>query len=298
MKKIFPIFVLGLIGIACSKKESTDPANNVSGNSGCVVAEITDSASNKKSSSFTIDANRRITKVQNYKDGVPDDYTTFSYSNGTMTAQGFNKGGVAKGNPQTFPVNSNGSITGSISADPDTVFGTGGIKIAGTTKDTSVYTYDSNNRLLTSSSKSTTYANSDNQILRQSRNSESYTYTGNKVTKSTSTYSNKEGTSPFFTSTSTTDYTYDESSPTVKVNPVIGFQAIFGSLFGSIQADKIPVKVKGSYNSGTSSTSEYTTNYTAVVDSKGNPTKIRSVTSFTGSSSVSINTDIYTYSCP
>jgi hypothetical protein len=298
MKKIFPIFVLGLIGLACSKKESADPANSVSGNSGCVVAEITDSASNKKSSSFTIDANRRVTKVQNYKDGVPDDYTTISYSNGTMTAQGFNKGGVAEGNPQTFPVNSNGTSPGGISADPDTVFGTGGIKTAGTRKDTSVYTYDSNNRLLTSSSKSTTYDNSNNQILRQRRSSESYTYTGNKVTKSIGTYSNKEGTSPFFTSTSTRDYTYDESSPTVKVNPVVGLQVIFGNLLGSIQADKIPVKVKSSYNSGTSSTDEYNTTYTAVVDSKGNPTRIRAVSSSTGSSSVSISTYNYTYSCP
>ena len=291
MKKQFSIFALVLIALACSKKDSTTPDSNKNLNlivaSGCLVADVTDSASNKKTEIYTYDASRRLIKIE-YPGSAEDGPTTFTYGTGTVSIQEFNTSGVASENPETVPLNANGYYTGGISSEPDTVKGTPGVR-----KDTVVLTYTSDNRLLSIKYTFTTYANGTNAILNQGRSTTNCTYAGNKLTKIVR--SSYYGVDDRDNGSSTTEYTYDEASPTVKSNYEVSEEF---NLFGSLQSDKIPVKVVGTYTSAGSSTPGVnTTTYTAVVDAKGNPTKIRTVLTYNGSSPT-IRTKIYTYNCP
>ena len=85
--------------------------------------------------------------------------------------------------------------------------------------------------------------------------------------------------------------------PIVTSNPVISSFIITGSdLFGKLMSNRIPVKADGTFTSdGQSSTSQKT--FTASVDAKGNPTKIRTYYNLGGGFGFT-TTDLYSYLCP
>jgi hypothetical protein len=126
-----------------------------------------------------------------------------------------------------------------------------------------------------------------------------YTYSGNKLTKLVvGVYNGVGGKS---NESYTHEYTYDETSPTVKsANPVFSEDGSGnGYFYGRIKSDKIPEKkVTTRSSSGSPIPSVYTTTYTAVVDAKGNPTKVRTVTTYSDGTSPFIRTKYYTYNCP
>ena len=287
MKNILHFLALVLIGISCSKKENNSPGIS---NSGCLIADATDSATNQKSYSCTYDANRRITKFQQYDNGVEDLYTTFTYGPGIVTLQFYLPGGVAIGRPVSASINSKGYNRSDITSKPDTVE-----NVPGITKDTLICEYKSDDKLETMITRSTTYANGSNAILRQIRLFSHFIYSGNRLMERIDSNSTRFGNNPFNKFSSTTEYTYDVGSPTVKVNPVIDQNdPFFGNRLGSLASDKIPVKAVKKYDDFGSRPFTSTTTYTAVVDAKGNPTKIRSGS---GGSSPSFRTQIYTYNC-
>ena len=103
---------------------------------------------------------------------------------------------------------------------------------------------------------------------------------------------------PSYYETSTTNYVYNENSPIVTSNPNLGFFSVAGnSWFGKLLSDKIPVSATYTYSytaGGSGSTQNYS--YYSTVDSKGNPTKIRTFYDYGGG--FSEYTNLYNYDCP
>lgn len=276
---------------ACKKDSDSSPGTSAT--SSCQVASQTDSASGKKESDYEFDANRRVVRSNNYKSGTLDSYTTYTYGSGTVTIQFFEGNGTKNGDPTTLQTNSQGFVSQIINVDHDTSSG-----VATTRRDTSTFTYNSDAQLASSSNKGTTLKDADNSFSSQSRRFQTNTYTNKRVTKSVVTYSNtyKEPSGTISSnSNTTTDFTYNESSPTVKGNPLAG--SSFG-LLGALGADKIPTKEVATTTSTSNPAGQTTTTtYTAVIEN-GLPTKIRMVRTESGSSSTDVSTTQYTYKCP
>lgn len=174
--------------------------------------------------------------------------------------------------------------------NPDTIEG-----VAGTAKDIVLITYNVSGQMSNYSSQSWT-RNSAGNIIGNSSYFISWEYTSGRASKSTNSNSTNRG-SINESGSSTTTYTYGSNSPTVTSNPVVGFITIAGSsLFGKLISDKIPERANISANySG--QTLNYSSIYTTSVDSKGNPTKIRTFTDYGGGFPNS-STSLYSYSCP
>lgn len=276
---------------ACKKDSDSNPGTSAT--SSCQVATQTDSASGKKETENEFDASRRLVKITNFKSGTSDGYTTFTYGSGTVTGQRFNPDGTKDGEVNIFKTNSQGFISEFIYLIRDTNSG-----VAHTRRDTTSYTYNSDGQWASVTTKSTMVKDADNSVSSQSRRTQTNTYTNKRVTRSVESYNytfiGSSGPTNSSTTT-TTDFTYNESSPTVKANP-LGGSAI--GLLGALGSDKIPTKeVETRTSSGSSTTQTTTTTYTAVI-ADGLPTKIRMVRTESGSSGSDISTTLYTYKCP
>lgn len=290
MKKLFWLLAAPVLLVSSCKKDSDNTPTPNPGSSACILTEERDSVGNKLSSSYEYDANRRITKQFYYSNGVKSGYSTFTFSGNTLSLQDYRMDNSADGSPAIATLNSSGNITSLISTSPDTVDGTPGIS-----KDTTSLTYNSTGQLSGYTSRSWTRDGSNNVL---SRNTMTFTfeYTAGRVSKQTNNFSSTRGTSTE-NSLSVETFTYDNASPVVTSNPAVSFFSLPGSdLFGKIQSDRIPVKSETTYTDESGSSTGSKT-FSAIVDSKGNPTKIRIYQDIGGGWSSSYTT-LYSYNCP
>lgn len=281
MKKLIWLLLAAPLVLASCKKESDSNPSPVPGSSACVITEERDSANNALTSSYEYDASRRVIKQFNYSNGVKSDYSTFTYSGSTITIQQYSMNNTVDGNPLIATLSSAGYVSTLISVGPDTVD-----NIPGISRDTINFSYNSSGQMLSYNNRYW-FRDLSNNIISQYSNSLTFEYASGRVSKQINTFSG-----PGFTSTSTDVLTYDENSPLVTSNPVVGLFALAGSeLFGKLQSNRIPVKIETSSEQGGQTN---TKTITYAVDSKGNPTKIRIVSS---GSPIAV-TSLYNYNCP
>ena len=255
------------------------------------MTEERDSVGNKFENSYEYDASRRISKIKSYRsDGTLSGYSTLSYNGSTVTIQDFNLDNTLDGTPTTVLLNSSGYAIDQKQTRPDTIGG-----VAGIAKDTVQLSYNSTGQMSNYSSQSWT-RNSAGDIIGNNSYSIAWEYSSGRVSKSTITYTQNRGASNY-SGSSTSTYTYGSNSPTVTSNPVVGIISIAGStLFGKLMSDKIPLKADISSTSAGQTTNSSVI-YTATVDSKGNPTRIRTFSDY-GGGFTDLRTSLYTYSCP
>jgi hypothetical protein len=291
MKNLLWLLAAPILITSCKKDSDSNPTPTPNpGSSACLLEEERDSVGNKLTTSYEYDANRRLIKQFSYREGVKSGYANFTYSGSTLTIQDYKMDNSADGSPSIGSLNSSGYLTDLKSSRPDTVNGTPGIA-----KDTTTFTYNGSGQMTSYSIRSWTRTSSGTFLARYSMML-SYEYNSGRAFKTSNSFSETKG-SVTQSSSSVTTYTFNESSPVVQSNPVIDLFSLSGTnLFGKLKADRIPVKADVTYElDGQTSTS--TTTYNSVVDSKGNPTKIRSFTDFGGGFGFG-QTDLYSYKCP
>lgn len=281
MKKLIWLLLAAPLFLwSCKKDSDSNPSPSTASNA-CVRIEERDSASNFLTDSYEYDASRRIIKQFNYSDGVKSGYSTFSYSGNTITIQRFNMNNSPDGNPSVATLNSSGYISGAVGFDPDTVD-----NIPGISRDTTLLSYNSSGQMLSYSSRNW-FRDESNEVISQYNLTQTFEYASGRVSKQTTVF-----TINGFNSTSVQVYTYDDNSPIVTSNPIVSLFSIAGSeLFGKLQSNRIPVKVETTNDSGGQ---PVITTIAATVDTKGNPTKIRTVSGNAGSA----YTLLYGYNCP
>ncbi len=290
MKKLLILLAAPLMLASCKKdSESTPGPTTPGGNSGtsCYLTEEKDSTNNEIDNTYEYDASKRISKILSYENGTISSYSTLSYNGNIVTIQDFKANNTADGSPYIILLNSSGYYAEQRRIHPDTTSD----GIPGTASDTTLIGYNAAGQQSSFTIRSWT-RNASDSIIAYSSNSTTYEFSDGRVSKSNFSFSNNKGEN----FNSTTTYTYSSSSPAVKSNPVIGFFSVGGStLLGKIMSDKIPASSVTTTNFG-ASTYTSTSTYTAVVDAKGYPTKIRSASSRQFSNDV--NTTLYTYNCP
>jgi len=288
MKNTLLVLTASALLFSCKKDSDSNPSPSPT-NSACVLTEVRDSVGNKLEASYEYDASRRISKIKNYSsNGNLSGYSTLSYNGSTVTVQDYNSDNTLDGTPTTVLLNSSGYAIDQKQTRPDTIDG-----VAGIAKDTVQLSYNSTGQMSNYSSHSWT-RNSAGDIIGNTSYSFTWEYSSGRVSKYTNTYTQNRGTSNY-SSSSTSTYTYGSNSPTVTSNPVVGIISIAGStLFGKLMSDKIPEKVSSTYSDQTTNSS---TIYTATIDSKGNPTRIRTFSDY-GGGFTDLRTSLYTYSCP
>lgn len=290
MKKLLWLLAAPLLITSCKKDSDSSPAPGPGNTSSCVVTEERDSVGNKLNTSYEYDANRRLIKEYSYSNGVKSGYSTFTYNGSSLTIQEYKMDNSADGSPALATLNSSGYLADVKGTRPDTVNGTPGIS-----KDTSVFTYNGSGQMASYSIRSWTRSSAGDLLSRYSM-SISYEYNSGRMFKTTNSYSQTTGNTTESNSTITT-YTYNESSPIVQINPAVDFFSIAGSsLFGKLKADRIPTKADATYTVDGQNTT-VTTTYASTVDSKGNPTKIRTFTDYGGGFGFG-QTTLYAYNCP
>lgn len=289
MKNTLLLLTASAVLFSCKKDSDSNPSPSPSPtNSACVLTEGRDSVGNKLENSYEYDASRRISKIKNYSNGSLSGYSTWTYNGSTVTVQDYNSDNTLDGTPSTVLLNSSGYVIDQKQTKPDTIDG-----VAGIAKDTLQLSYNSTGQMSNFSSHSWT-RNSVGDIIGNTSYSIAWEYSSGRVSKSTITYTQNRGASNN-SSSSTSTYTYGSNSPTVTSNPVVGIISIAGStLFGKLMSDKIPEKVD---NSSAGQTTNNSSIFTATVDSKGNPTKIRTFSDY-GGGFTNTSTRLYTYSCP
>ena len=289
MKNTLLLLAASALLFSCKKDSDSNPSPSPT-NSACLLTEERDSVGNKLENSYEFDSNRRISKIKSYSDGNLSLYTTLSYNGSTVTVQEFNSDNTVDGSPITLLLNSSGYAIDQKQTRPDTIDG-----VIGIAKDTVQISYNSTGQMSSFSSHSWT-RNSAGDIIGNTSYSIAWEYSSGRVSKSTNNYSQNRGTSNYSQS-STSNYTYGSNSPTVTSNPVVGFFSVGGStLFGKLMSDKIPEKadISSTYTGQTTNSSAI---FTATVDSKGNPTKIRTFSDYGGGFTNS-STRLYSYNCP
>jgi len=280
VKKIIWLLAAPILIASCKKDSDNNPIPTMPA---CVATEVRDSIGNKMTASYEYDANRRITKMYDfdYLSGTKTGYSTFAYSGNRLTITGYKMDNSPDGRLSNATLNASGFVSRSTGIGPDTSNG-----IPGSAKDTTEITYNSNGQLLTSNLRRWMRDANGNFIYRFFL-TQSYEYTNDRVSKEFETISQSNSTGYQSTRTDTTVYTYDSSSPVVTSNPVVMGATALG-LVGKLMANRIPVKSEGSSSKAT---------YTATIDSKGNPTKIRSTYDY-GNGNGGSYTNIYSYNCP
>ena len=292
MKNTLVLLAASALLFSCKKDSDSNPSPSPGPiNSVCVLTEDRDSVGNKLNASYEYDASRRISKIKNYSsNGNLSGYSTLSYNGSTVILQGYNSDNTLDGTPTTVLLNSSGYAIDQKQTRPDTVDG-----VVGVAKDTVLLSYNSTGQMSNYSSHSWT-RNSAGDIIGNSSYSITWEYSSGRVSKSTNTITQNRGTSNY-SGSSTTTYTYGSNSPTVTSNPVVGLISISGStLFGKLMSDKIPEKADISSTSS-GQTTTYSSVFSTTIDSKGNPTKIRTFSDY-GGGFTDLRTSLYTYSCP
>jgi hypothetical protein len=291
MKKILILLAAPVLISSCKKDDdATSPGNNTTNSTSCLITEERDSTGNKLETTYEYDASKRLIKMTQYTDGVISGYNTFTYNGSTISVQDFKADNTADGAQGTILLNSSGYIIEQRQSKLDTVDG-----VPGTTLDTVRISYNAAGQMSSMDTRSWTRSAGGN-LLKNSSMSMAYEFSGGRQSKATNNFSSSEGGTTQ-TSSSVTTYTYDNASPVVTSNPVIGFLTIAGSsLFGKLGSDRIPSRSDVVSTINGQSYNSYST-YNAVIDSKGNPTKIRTFTDYGGIFNDS-NTTLYSYSCP
>jgi hypothetical protein len=281
MKNLIWLFAATVLITSCKKESDNNPSPAPS-LSACAVTEIRDSVGNKLESSYEYDANRRITKMY-YTDFFNGTivYNTFAYSGNSLTITGYKMDNSPDGRIGNATLNTSGFVSRVTETKLDTSNG-----IPRISKDTSEYTYNSNGQLLTENFRNWIRDANGNFIFRYFRTN-SYEYTNGRVSKEFETTSELVKDGYQNSRKDTTMYTYDDSSPVVTNNPVVLKETLLG-LLGKLMANRIPVK------SESSNTKAF---YTATIDSKGNPTKIRTKY-VNGNGIIDSYTKVYSNYCP
>jgi len=275
MKKNYIFLALAVLGWSCKKDSESNP--NPTPTSSCLLTEVRDSVGNTLANSYEYDASRRVSKLYSYNGGLKSGYSTFTYSATAITRQEFRMDNSSQGS-SLATLNSSGYISLNIGISSDSIDNE-----PVTTKDTSNFTYNSSGQLSGYSIKAWS-RNAAGDIKSQFTQTLTNEYTSGRVSKSTTSL-NVGGANPY-TLTFTEVFTYDPASPSVKYNPLLGFNEESGEFFGKISSDKLPSKIETTSDFGTSIQT-----ITATVDAKGNPTKIRVA-------GIDVTTSLYTYNCP
>lgn len=282
MKKLLWFFAAPILISACKKDSDSTPTT---GSSACLITEERDSADNKLTTSYEYDVSRRVSKINNFFGGQLRGYTTCAYSGNTIELKQFDGTGQETGTG-TGVLNSKGFITFSKGSRQESNNGVPQI-----VQDSILITYNDAGQMLRYTGY---YSTLNNGIVSKGDiRTTTYEYAGGRLVKENSSVVNWSN-STLFESRSAT-YTYDDNSPVVTSNPFLGQSGI--TLFGKPASDKIPVKAVSTYAypvSGGSFTS--TALFSATVDSKGNPTRIR-VNDDASGTPVS-STYFYSYNCP
>lgn len=282
MRKITSVLVLVALVTACFKREINEPADG----SGCQFKSATDSATNQERSYAEYDALGRITKYKSEHNSLA---TRITYKQGTVTLQDVDLNGDPYYQPYVYQINAQGfAAQYTYSADD-----TSG-KVDYTTLDTINYAYGEDGKLSGYTRKYLKYKKGTDTLVTLWKVNRRFTYTAGLLSQEAYTDTTRTNGSTSIDN-SIIEYTYTESSPIVFINPVMGYP--YGQLFGRMPSNKIPLKSVRSnlYRNGDVQVME-TNTYSAVVDSKGRPTKIRTAVYYPGSGT-HITTRLYTYTC-
>ncbi len=253
--------------------------------------DIRDSADNNLEASYEYDASRRVSKFSIFSGGQLSRYLTFTYSGNTVEIKQFDGSGLEIGTG-TGALNAKGYLAYSKGNFQESNDGVPVIR-----QDSILISYNDAGQMLRYTGYYSTLNNGS--VSKGDIRTNTYEYSNGRLAKkNVSVVFWSNGT--LFDSTSTS-YTYDDNSPLVTSNPHLGlglYQVAGISLLGKPASDKIPVKaVETSFNPvGGFQGSLITTYFSATVDSKGNPTRIR-VTDDASGSPVS-RTSNYSYNCP
>ena len=292
MKKIL-IFTTACISFCACKKDSDSNSNPSPApvSNSCLLTEVRDSSGNRVTSSYEYNANRKLLKENKYSNGVLSGYSTYSYNGNTLTIQDYKTNNQADGSPAIGILNASGYLTSLVSSGPDTIEGTPGIA-----KDTGSFNYNSSGQMQSYTLRSWT-RDAGNTVLNWFSITVNFEYNAGRATKITSSFNSTRG-SLTENSSSVDVYTYNENSPIVKSNPAIGFFFLAGTeLLGKPVSDRIPVKSDETYTDIEGNSSNGIKTFSAIIDSKGYPTKIRTRSDLGGGSFFSTTTQ-YTYTCP
>jgi hypothetical protein len=282
MKKHIWLVAFPVLIISCKKESENNPSPTPS-LPACVVTEVRDSVGNKMTASYEYDVNRRITKMYDfdYSNGTKTGYSTFAFSGNRLTITGYKMDNSPNGSLWLATLNASGSISSYTRVRPDTSNG-----IIGTVKDTTVFTYNSNGQMLTNNQRGWK-RDANGNFISLFFLTQICEYLNERVSKAIFIVSQSNSNGYQYSSNDTTMYTYDNSSSEVTTNPIIFGETTIG-LFGKLVSNRIPVKSESSNSKAT---------YTATIDSKGNPTKIRSTYDY-GNGFIQSYTKVYSNYCP
>lgn len=288
MLRITLICIVTAFIMSCSKKDSHNPGVI----SDCQVATLTDSATNLIRESYEFDDSHRVIKYQSYLSGKKDTYVTYTYGPGTVQIRRFYEDGVEFGFKKVLHVSSSGLVTRYVGSMYDSISVNHAEYL-----DTSLFIYSMNNNLVEYSYRSTARNRETNAFLRRDEITTIFSYVSGRLVKQTSSIYALNGLTTY-KDTTATEYTYDELSPTVTVNPLVRFFTVVPISVNFM--DQMPVKavVMEDFSLGDTSAIITTYSYSAVLDGSGRVTKIRSVGTNPGTSVKKIETSLYTYNCP
>jgi len=286
MKKLLWLIAAPVLITACKKDNDNSPAPDTVVKT-CQLVEIQDSITKDLKTSYEYDASRRVSKISSFSSGQLRRYQTYTYSGNKIELRQFDGSdleigtGTGELNPEGFLTKFKGRRQVSNDVVTETI------------QDSTLITYNNAGQMLSSTGY---YSKINNGI-------------GSKLDIRTNTfeYSNgrlaKENVSVVLWNSFTlfdslsTSYTYDNNSPLITSNPYLGSAGGI-SLTGKLASDKMPVKaVETRFNSATGLPGNSSTTYfSATVDPKGNPTRIR--ISYEENGSLVSETLLYNYNCP
>lgn len=282
MKRYSLLIPILAFALSCAKDNENTPSFFVPT---CLVTEIKDSATGQIKNTYAYDASHRLTNFGFYRAGSLISYNKYTYNGYTVKWQGYDSASNAFGGEIRGKLNSDGNLESYWYTDDQSLSG----KILA---DTTVVTYGAGKKMLSIKDAITTRNIGSTAILSVTTIKIQYIYTEGLLTKEVIT--TEDGVST--RGVANVDYFYDESTPTVKYNPVFLLYQADNLQMGYFMSDKIPVK-SVLIAIGGNEPDTVITNYSAEVNPQGFPTKIRRFqnTAF-GPSNVS--TKLYSYTCP
>jgi len=286
MKNHFLLIPILAFALSCAKDKTYAPANTTPA---CLITEIKDSATGQLINTFEYDANRRATKIITYNAGILGIIKSFTYSSNTVSWQNSDANLIPDGPSFSGELNNDGNLKSYNTAQFPVVPGQ-------TWADSNTATYTVDKKVLTLKYRRSIRLGGSNTISSILIYDLACTYTGGRLTKLAVT-SGSSNSPPRLAYIS--EYFYSESYPAVKYNPVL--YSVFKELplvyLGSPMADKIPEKMVV-ISSGGNAPDTISYSYSATVDTKGFPVKIRTEIRTTSLANPITSTKLYTYTCP
>lgn len=279
MKNYIMMLPMVWLLLSCGDDNENKPASP-----SCLITEVKDSASGNIKTSYEYNPSHRLTKINFFSSGSLSNYTSYTYSGSSMGWQNFTTDNVG-GTLFSGTLNGDGNLQS---------YSTGQYPLPSgqTIAYSGSFAYSGDKKLISLTDRSV-FRDASNTVVQTLIYKLIYSYTGGRVSKLVVADSD--------TATSGSivyEYFYDESTPTVKYNPVMLSSYYDPSIVnvGILLADKIPVKVVLTATDGNDP--QVTTSYfTATVNADGYPTKIRESISTNGSGVTSTYTKLYSYLC-